>query len=336
MHPEINGSFSTSLAGRKLPFQVLSEENGAEPKKQASRPKKAQYCETSSTYEIKSNAHVRHRTYSRKTSPNNCCYRDDSQHQEYRHQRIASHSRCEHDGIYPAYSTSSSYCAYPAGEEQEPSTPPIRSSFSRSPYYTSAVGLVTPDYTPSAANILPPDEIDWLHVANMLEAEEVPDHQASDHHTSNDRLHQQQPNDSAFLRPNDIVCGRGAPTNNHPGNQLLCKLVKDYQISYLLCAKRSEKPRIAIELLEAIRFRGGRFVRRNKTTGRSFSWVEIGEKAAYEKVCQYLRDDGAPKLRRRILAAAAAAAAGTTTGTLKLTRETVGIGGGSRYDNKEN
>lgn len=316
-------SFSLSPpAGRKLPLQVLSEINGA------TTPKKAKYFETPSTYEIKSNApHVlHHRTYSRNTSQNNYCYRDNSQ-QEYGHQRIVSHYHCCEDA-----GSSSSYCENPVGEE--PSTPPTRPSFSPRPYHTSAViGLVTPDYTPSAANILPPDEADWLRVASLLKAEEgrAPDHQTPDHHTSDAHLLQQPNNDSA-LQPNDIVCGRGAPIESHPGNQLLRELIKEYQISYLLCTRRSEKPRIAIELLEAIRCRGGRFVRRNKTTGRTFSWHEIGEKAAYEKVCQYLRDSGAPKLRRQILAAA-----GTTTRTLnQIAAGEKGIGSGSRYDNKEN
>lgn len=330
MHSKITYSFSSSpAAGRKLPLQGLSEENRATPKKQVSRPNKEKYCETPFTYEIKSNARVHHWTYSRNTSPNDYSYRDES-HQEqqeyYHHQRIVSPSspRCEHDGIFPAYAGSSSFCEYSA--EEEPSTPPTGRSFpprSLVLYHTSAVGgLVTPDYTPSAANILPPDEADWLRVANIMLKTEVPDH-----HTSSNP-HLQQPN----LRPNDIVCGRGAPTNFHPGNQILRELVKkDYQTSYL-CARRSEKPIIAIELLGAIRSRGGRFVRRSKTTGRSFSWVEIGEKAAYEKVCQYLRDGAPEELRRQILAAA-------TAGALKQTGER-GISAGSittRYDdNKEN
>jgi hypothetical protein len=187
---------------------------------------------------------------------------------------------------------------------------------------------VTPDYTPSAANILPPDEADWLRVANMLKAE-APDHQVPDRYPSN--AHLQQPNNDSKLRPNDLVCGRGAPTKFHPGNQRLHELlVKDcYQTSYL-CARRSEKPRIAIDLLGAIRSRGGRFVRRSKTIGRSFSWVEIGEKAAYDKVCQYLRD-GAPELRRQLLATT-----GATTGALKQTGERGNNGASTRYDNKEN
>jgi hypothetical protein len=187
---------------------------------------------------------------------------------------------------------------------------------------------VTPDYTPSAANILPPDEADWLRVANMLKAE-VPDHQVPDRYPSN--AHLQQPNNDSALRPNDIVCGRGANTNFHSGNQRLRELlVKDYYQTSYLCARRSEKPRIAIDLLGAIRSRGGRFVRRSKTTtGRSFSWVEIGEKAAYDKVCQYLRD-GAPELRRQLLAT------GATSSTLKQTGERGSNVASTRYDNKEN
>jgi hypothetical protein len=338
MHSKITYSVSPSPAGGRKPLQALSEKNGAKPptEQQASRLNKANHCEPPSTYEIKSNAHVHHWTYYhhiRNTGlPNDSGYHrrgDGNQEQECQHhhqQRIVSPSArgcgsAEHDGIYPAYAcSSSSYCAEdPAGEE--PSTPPTtRRCFSPSSYHsTSAVGLlpVTPDFTPSAANILPPDEADWLRVvATMLKAE-VPDHRSSS--TPNAHLQQQQqqqPNDSTTLRPNDIVCGRGAPTNFHPGNQVLRELVKEYQTSYL-CARRSEKPRIAIELLGAIRFRGGRFVRRNtKTTGRSFSWVEIGEKAAYEKVCQYLRD-GAPELRRQIMLAT-----GTTTGSTTTFKQT--------------
>jgi hypothetical protein len=103
------------------------------------------------------------------------------------------------------------------------------------------------------------------------------------------------------LQDTDIVCGRGAPANFQHGNQVFRELVASYQTVYL-CSKRGEKPKIAMELLELIRSRGGRFVRRVKTThhGR-FGWEIIEEKRAYQKVCQALRD-GAPELRRRMLA----------------------------------
>jgi len=101
------------------------------------------------------------------------------------------------------------------------------------------------------------------------------------------------------LQPNDIVCGRGAPTNFHPGNEWLRSLIKKHQTQYL-CAKRSDKPVIATKLLDQLRAEGRRFVRRVKCKGL-FRWEEIDEKRAFEKICQFLRD-GAPELRRKLLA----------------------------------
>lgn len=75
-------------------------------------------------------------------------------------------------------------------------------------------------------------------------------------------------------------------------------LVKNYETSYM-CAKRSDKPGIAMELLGIVRACGGRFVRKDKVAGQS-GWVAIGEHRAYEKVCQALRE-GAPELRRKML-----------------------------------
>jgi hypothetical protein len=111
-------------------------------------------------------------------------------------------------------------------------------------------------------------------------------------------VHPQNEGSGGDLQPLDIVCGRGAPTNFHYGNQVFRELVEDHQTSYL-CAKRSDKPKIAMKLLDVVKSRGARFVKRQKTTGR-FTWVDIGDKGAYEKVCQALRD-GAPDLRRQVM-----------------------------------
>ena len=103
------------------------------------------------------------------------------------------------------------------------------------------------------------------------------------------------------LRPKDIVCGRGAQRTSlqQPGNAFLRELVKENETTYIF-AKRSDKPRIAQRLLDLIRSRGMRFIKREKRHGR-WVWVEIDEQRAYEKVCQALRE-GAPGLRRRLLA----------------------------------
>jgi hypothetical protein len=101
----------------------------------------------------------------------------------------------------------------------------------------------------------------------------------------------------------DIVCGRGAPTNYHYGNQAFKDLVGEYQTGYL-CAKRSDKPHLAMKIMDIVKDRGARFVRREKAAGRSI-WVEIDAKGAYEKVCQALRQ-GAPEMRSKSLSAVAA------------------------------
>ena len=108
------------------------------------------------------------------------------------------------------------------------------------------------------------------------------------------------------MQPFDVVCGRGAPTNFHPGNQSFRDIVKEYETEYL-CSKRSEKPRVAMRLMEMFRSQGVRFVRRQKLGGRS-AWIEIGDERVYEKICQALRE-GATELRRKMLSSEAKKAA---------------------------
>lgn len=62
-----------------------------------------------------------------------------------------------------------------------------------------------------------------------------------------------------------------------------------------------------MKIVELVRERGGRFLKRTKVTGVGprgrghFCWEEIGEQRAYEKACQALRE-GAPELRRQFAA----------------------------------
>ena len=103
------------------------------------------------------------------------------------------------------------------------------------------------------------------------------------------------------LGPHDIVCGRGAPVTWNEGNRSFHDLIVARQAEYL-CSKRSEKPEVATRIMELIKAKGGRFVRRvkNGCQGR-FGWEEIEEKRAYEKVCQSLRER-APEVRRKMIA----------------------------------
>lgn len=102
---------------------------------------------------------------------------------------------------------------------------------------------------------------------------------------------------------NDVLCGRGAPTNYHQGNEYFRELVKEYQAQYL-ASKRADKPVLASHIVDIVHSRGGRFLRRYKRSGVSsfvghFVWVEVDPQKAYEKACQALRE-GAPELRRRM------------------------------------
>jgi hypothetical protein len=90
--------------------------------------------------------------------------------------------------------------------------------------------------------------------------------------------------------------------NFHPGNQYFRSIVKRFQPEYLGC-KRADKPEIACRVVERIRERGGRFLKRTKLPGIGvcghFCWIDIGEQRAYEKACQALRE-GAPEMRRQL------------------------------------
>jgi hypothetical protein len=95
---------------------------------------------------------------------------------------------------------------------------------------------------------------------------------------------------------NDVLCGRGGLTNNHPGNVFFRKLVRIKQESYLMASKR-EKTGVAREIVDLIRSLDppGRFLKKDPNN----AWVEIGDRKAREKTSQALRE-GAPELREEL------------------------------------
>lgn len=101
------------------------------------------------------------------------------------------------------------------------------------------------------------------------------------------------------IKPNDVLSGRGGATNSHSGNRAFRALVKRYQSKYLQ-AKKRDKPGVASVIVESIRRKGGRFLRRQSSRcGPGIvTWVDIGDARAREKTCQALRE-GAPEIRKR-------------------------------------
>ncbi|KAL3817626.1 hypothetical protein ACHAXA_011714 [Cyclostephanos tholiformis] len=96
--------------------------------------------------------------------------------------------------------------------------------------------------------------------------------------------------------PNDVLCGRGGGSNNHPGNESFRELVNEVKVPYVNCPKR-EKPLIARRIVEAVRNQTppGRFLCKD-TKGL---WNDIGDGRAREKTSQALRE-GAPIIRDMI------------------------------------
>lgn len=92
----------------------------------------------------------------------------------------------------------------------------------------------------------------------------------------------------------------GGATNSHSGNRAFRALVKRYQDQYLQ-AKKRDKPNVASKIVDTIRSRGGRFLRRLSSQYNSRGevlWIDIGNDRAREKTCQALRE-GAPQIRKK-------------------------------------
>jgi hypothetical protein len=100
------------------------------------------------------------------------------------------------------------------------------------------------------------------------------------------------------IHPEDVLSGRGGATNSHSGNREFRRLVKAYQEEYLR-AKKRDKPAVASVIVDQIREKGGRFLRRCDTDSQGqVMYVDIGDVRAREKTCQALRE-GAPEIRRK-------------------------------------
>jgi hypothetical protein len=167
--------------------------------------------------------------------------------------------------------------------EYGPPPPPTPPSYPASPYAAPSVSYPEEQYSPPHYDTVP------VYSPQNHRNESPPD-----------APWPTIPRSPGELQELDIVCGRGAPINYHYGNQVFKDVIQDYQTAYL-CAKRSDKPHVAMKIMDLVKQSGARFVKREKAAG-VFAWMEIDSKGAYEKVCQALRE-GAPDLRKKVLSA---------------------------------
>lgn len=101
-------------------------------------------------------------------------------------------------------------------------------------------------------------------------------------------------NTGVIVTDNDVLCGRGGGTHNHPGNRSYRNWVQERKSSYSLAPNKAEKSKIAREVLERVRSSGGRFLQRNDDTSSVWTVVEFSK--ALSKTSQALRE-GAPSIR---------------------------------------
>jgi len=91
---------------------------------------------------------------------------------------------------------------------------------------------------------------------------------------------------------NDVLSGRGGGVNSHPGNKRYRTLVTSVKAEYLSPRTRKmQKSHIAANIVRMIRQQSdppGRFLKVDASTGM---WHEIGDKSAFRKTGQALREN---------------------------------------------
>lgn len=98
------------------------------------------------------------------------------------------------------------------------------------------------------------------------------------------------------IEENDVLSGRGGGTNLHQGNRQFRDLINLYRRDYLK-ARKNDKPAISRSIVNSIREKTGRFLKKVEKSGL---WFEIGDDAAREKTSQALRQR-APEMRKLLL-----------------------------------
>jgi len=96
----------------------------------------------------------------------------------------------------------------------------------------------------------------------------------------------------------DILSGRGATINQHPGNEYYRQLIKSQKLNYIQSSPSAKKNIIRGIVLAVTKLQSppGRFLKRNGDNGGG-AYEDIGIEEAKKKTGQALRED-APKIRK--------------------------------------
>lgn len=96
---------------------------------------------------------------------------------------------------------------------------------------------------------------------------------------------------------NDVLCGRGGGSQNHIGNREYRAVINANKCAYI-DACRKTKTLLVESIVKAVRMQSppGRFLEKDTKSGL---WNDIGDKRAFAKTCQAIRE-GAPKIRKEM------------------------------------
>ena len=89
----------------------------------------------------------------------------------------------------------------------------------------------------------------------------------------------------------DVICARGKVAKNHSGNRYYRGLIRHALERYSGATScRSEKTKIVTEIVDGIRSKGGKFVKKGSSDNDGIYWYEVDDHLAREKIGQNLRD----------------------------------------------
>lgn len=101
------------------------------------------------------------------------------------------------------------------------------------------------------------------------------------------------------LTVNDIILGRGSPATGNEGNIRFREIIRSLLPNYTATSRRAEKDRLARLVIEVVRNRQGRFVRRVESPAEADTldlesldgvWILVDEEDVIPKVKQTFRD----------------------------------------------
>lgn len=93
--------------------------------------------------------------------------------------------------------------------------------------------------------------------------------------------------DGETPRNEDVICGRGKATQDHPGNKRYREIIKENLKEYMNAKTKMDKSLVVSKVVDQIHEDGGNFVKKNAKTKK---WGVVDEDFAREKTAHTIRD----------------------------------------------